>query len=134
MNRKSKGINAERELIHQLWGIGIPAVRVAGSGSMKYPSPDIIAFSNNQTLIFECKASIENKKYISNADVNQLIEFANKTNSKAYIAVKFTNKGWFFVETNDLIKTKENYVISLDIVKEKKLDFQNTIKKYKKLD
>ena len=46
MSRKSKGINAERELIRLFedtnkWS----ACRVAGSGSSRYPSPDIIAAS-----------------------------------------------------------------------------------------
>ena len=43
MSTKSKGTNAERELIHAFWGKGYAAIRSAGSGSMKYPSPDIIA-------------------------------------------------------------------------------------------
>ena len=53
MSLKSKGINAERELIHKFWGVGWGAVRVAGSGSMRYPSSDILAAnrSNSKQLI-----------------------------------------------------------------------------------
>lgn len=43
MGLKQKGTIAERELIHLFWKNNIPAVRVAGSGSMRYPSPDILA-------------------------------------------------------------------------------------------
>ena len=35
MSTKSKGTNAERELIHNLWANGYAAIRSAGSGSMK---------------------------------------------------------------------------------------------------
>ena len=35
VSKKSKGISAERELIHKFWGTGWAAVRVAGRGAIK---------------------------------------------------------------------------------------------------
>ena len=60
---KKKGINAERELIHMFWAEKWAAIRVAGSGSSKYPSPDILAGNNLRKLAIECKAisGIKNK-------------------------------------------------------------------------
>lgn len=50
MSHKSKGINAEREIIHLFWSMpGWTACRVAGSGSMKYPSPDVIAGNEKES-------------------------------------------------------------------------------------
>ena len=58
MSRKSKGINAERDLIHKFWNVeGWSAVRVAGSGSMKYPSADVLATNKLRRLAIECKTS-----------------------------------------------------------------------------
>ncbi|MBW2967284.1 Holliday junction resolvase, partial [Candidatus Woesearchaeota archaeon] len=37
MNRKAKGLSAERELIHMFWKNGWSALRVAASGAIKYP-------------------------------------------------------------------------------------------------
>ena len=55
MSTKSKGSNAERELIHMFWSKGFAAIRSAGSGSMKYPSPDLLVAKNNKILAIECK-------------------------------------------------------------------------------
>ena len=57
MSRKSKGINAERELIHIFWKTkSWAACRVAGSGAIKYPAPDVLAGNGNILLAIECKA------------------------------------------------------------------------------
>ena len=53
MSRKSKGINAERSLIHKFWAHNWAAIRVAGSGSSKYPSPDVLAGNNLRKLAIE---------------------------------------------------------------------------------
>ena len=64
MSLKSKGINGERELIHKFWNTNSwAAVRVAGSGSMKYPSADILASNKLRKLAIECKVIKEHKKY-----------------------------------------------------------------------
>ena len=56
-NKKKKGTDAERDLIHIFWKNGWAAVRIAGSGSMKYPSPDILAGKNGTLYAIECKTT-----------------------------------------------------------------------------
>jgi Holliday junction resolvase len=65
MKLKAKGSNAERELVHMFWDKGWAAIRVAGSGSSQYPSPDVLAGNNLRKLAVECKASGELNKYIT---------------------------------------------------------------------
>ena len=38
MSLKSKGSNAERQLLHMFWDAGWACLRSAGSGSMNHPS------------------------------------------------------------------------------------------------
>ena len=59
MSTKSKGINAERQLIHMFWSVKWTACRIAGSGSSKYPSPDIIAANRARKLAIEAKITKE---------------------------------------------------------------------------
>ncbi len=49
--RKSKGSAAERELIHKFWANSWGAIRVAGSGSSQFPSPDILVGSKIERLL-----------------------------------------------------------------------------------
>ena len=82
MSRKSKGINAERDLIHKFWATnGWAALRVAGSGSMRYPSADILATNKVRKLAIECKTVKNPWKYIEKEDINQLKEFSELFNA-----------------------------------------------------
>ena len=63
MSFKSKGINGERELVHMFWNRGWACLRIAGSGSSKYPSPDILAGNKLRKLAIECKITKDQKKY-----------------------------------------------------------------------
>src|SRR3989338_2995739 len=105
MSRKSKGINAERDLIHKFWGNNWAAVRVAGSGSMKYPSADILATNKLRKLAIECKTSKEPWKYVEKADIGQLKTFAELFNAEPWLAVKFDKKEWLFMALDDLDET-----------------------------
>lgn len=129
MSRKSKGINAERDLLHKFWGVGSwCAVRVAGSGSMRYPSADILASNRLRKLAIECKTSIEQTKYIPKEDVGQLKEFAEIFGAEPWIAVKFNGQDWFFVSLEDMEETNKNFSINLDVVKNKGLLFEEMVK------
>jgi holliday junction resolvase Hjr len=127
MNQKLIGTNAERELIHQFWKNNIPAIRVAGSGSMKYPSPDIIAGTSLRKLVIECKKIKENKLYIPKNEINLLIEFATNFGAEPFIAVKF-GKEWFFLIMEDLRETTASYSINTEEVRIKGLLFEDIIK------
>ena len=130
MSHKSKGINAERELIHKFWSNGWTAIRVAGSGSSKYPSPDIIAAKTSRKIAIEVKITKEDKKYFTHEDLNQLLEFSEKFGSEAWLAVKFPKNGWFFLPPSEIESTKKGFVFSLNKAKIKGLTFNELLNQF----
>jgi holliday junction resolvase Hjr len=128
MSRKSKGINAERQLIHKFWSVGWAAIRVAGSGSISYPVPDVLAGNNLRKLAIECKASREKERYLTKDQVNELKEFSKIFGAEAWIAVKFDKEEWYFLMLEDLKETNNNYLVSFEIAKNKGLLFEEVIK------
>jgi len=128
MSRKGKGINAERDLIHKFWGSGWASVRIAGSGSMKYPSADILATNKLRKLAIECKTAKNPWKYVEKDDVEQLRIFAELFNAEPYLAVKFSKKEWFFLTLEDLEETNKNFMINLEKAERKGILFEELIK------
>jgi holliday junction resolvase len=128
MSRKSKGINAERALIHMFWSIRWAAIRVAGSGSSKYPSPDILVGNNIRKLAIECKASKDKKKYLTKEEIEHLKEFSDIFGAEPWIAIKFDKIAWHFITIEDLKETENNYLVSDEIIKNKGLLFEELIK------
>jgi len=128
MSRKSKGINAERDLIHKFWAKGWAAVRIAGSGSMKYPSSDLLATNKIRRLAIECKTSADTSKYLTKDELGQLKEFSDLFNSEPWIAVKFDRHDWLFLTLEDLECTGTNYLVSLDVAEKRGLLFDELIK------
>ena len=127
MSRKSVGINAERELIHLFWASGWSAVRVAGSGSSQYPSCDIIASNAARKLAIESKVTKDQSKYFSKDEIEQLEIFSKKFGAEPWIGVKFKGLNWFFVSLDDLNLVGKNYVVSVKMVKNKGLLFNQLI-------
>jgi len=130
MSRKSKGINAERELVHMFWAHGWGAARVAGSGSMRYPSPDIIAGNGLRRLVIECKAIAGINQYFSTKDVSDLREFASKLNAEPWIGMRFDVLKWFFLPLDELKETKTEFSVNLMLAKRKGLSFEELIGKF----
>jgi len=129
MSTKSKGINAERELIHLFWAKGFAALRVAGSGSSRYPSTDLIVGNKDKKLAIECKTTREQKKYISREDIGQLKTFSTLFGALALVAVKFKGFDWFFLFLDDLGEKEKSYYIDIDIAKNKGLLFEELVEK-----
>lgn len=128
MSRKSKGINAERELIHKFWATDKwSAVRIAGSGSMKYPSADVLASNRTRRLAIECKTSKEKNKYLPKEDIEQLKNFADIFGAEPWIGIKFNRTEWLFLSLDDLKDTGTNYLISKDIAEKKGLLLEELI-------
>ena len=117
MKRKTKGINAERELIHLLWAKGWPAVRVAGSGSSRYPSPDILAGNGSRSLAIECKSSGSRTRYLPKEEIENLLLFARQFGAEPWIAMRFNKMQWLFLPAEDLRETDKNYVINAEHAK-----------------
>ena len=112
MSRKSKGINAERDIVNMFRGHGIVAIRVAGSGSTKYDSADIIAGNKNVKLAIECKTCADDKKYLSNDSINQIRNFSESFGAAPILAVKFDRGKWGFFILDRIKTTEAGFVIS----------------------
>ena len=130
MSKKSKGINAERELIHLFWGSDWAAVRVAGSGAIKYPVPDVLAANNMRKLAIECKSTKGKGQSLKKSQVEGLQEFANKFGTEAWIGVRFNNVGWRFLSLEDLKETNKGYSANLTYSEIKGLTFEELIGKF----
>ena len=111
-NMKAKGTSAERELIHKFWKNNWAAARVAGSGSMRYPSPDIIAGKNGQLFVIECKITSSDKQYFEKKEIKELKEFSQIMAAVPYLAVKFKGNDWRFYLISHLRETEKNFVIT----------------------
>ncbi len=120
MSRKSKGTNAERELVHLFHTIpGWSAIRVAGSGSNRYPSPDIVAANSLRYLAIECKSTRDSKRYLEREEVEQLLTFARTFGAEPWIAIRFINEPWYFLKPEQLEDTGNAIAISKELAKKK---------------
>lgn len=131
MSTKSKGTRSERELFHMLWDTGFAVMRCAGSGSTTKPAVDLLAGNTKHFFAIECKAVKGEAKYLSDEDVAQLLIFAQQFGAEPWLAVRFDNKGWFFLDARTLEKSKgKSFVVSYDAVQEKGLVFEEFVKRF----
>lgn len=128
MSRKSKGSNAERELIRLFWKNGWAAIRVAGSGSSGFPDPDVLAANRIRRIAIECKSSKDPVKYVTKEDVSQIKQFSSVFGAEAWLGIRFNNQGWFFMNLEDLRETDKSFMVDMDIAKSKGLTFDQLIK------
>jgi Holliday junction resolvase len=132
LTARIKGSRAERELFHLLWDNAWSVVRVAGSGSTTRPAPDLLAGNGLKSVAIECKSTKDEKKYFERKEIEELLEFADKFGAEAWAALRFDNKGWWFIEAAKLKKSKgDNFFISLNHLKREGLVFDEFIGKYK---
>ncbi|MFP4656310.1 MAG: Holliday junction resolvase Hjc [Candidatus Woesearchaeota archaeon] len=111
MNHKGKGTNAERELLHMFWKNNWACTRCAGSGSMRYDSPDLIAGNHERKLCIECKATRSKIQYFTKEEIFSLRSFSHLFGAEPYIAVKFNGKPWIFKKANMLDETNKYFSI-----------------------
>lgn len=130
MSRKSKGINAERDLIHKFWAAEWGAVRVAGSGSSVYPSPDIIASNKTRRLAVECKSCKGKYQYLTKDGITQLKTFSAIFDAEPWVAVKFNKVGWFFIKACDLKETNKNFNITPELAAKHGKTFEQLTKNF----
>ncbi len=129
MSLKSKGINAERELVHMFWGKGWACLRIAGSGSIKYPSPDILTGNSIRRLAIECKTTKDDQKYFDRPHIEALRTFANIFGAEPWVAIKFKGCDWYFISLEDLRGTSNGHMANVEIAKSKGLLFEELISK-----
>ena len=129
MSFKSKGINAERELVHKFWKENWACLRIAGSGSSKYPSPDLLVGNNLRRFAIECKVTKDNKKYFQKENIEQLKFFANVFGARPLIAIRFKGKDWFFVSLEDMEDKGKTFFLDDKIAERRGLLFEELISK-----
>jgi Holliday junction resolvase len=117
INRKAKGTKGERELVKFFNENDWSCVRIAGSGSTKYPSPDLLAGNASRRLAIECKVTKDKKKYIPKSDIEQLRTFSTKFGAESWVAVKFGPSKWYFLILEDLEDTGNSFAVSLELAK-----------------
>ena len=128
---KIKGSRAERELFHLLWKESWACVRVAGSGSTSQPSPDLVASNGKRILAIECKSIQFGKKYFSAEELEQLYTFSRAFGAEAWLAIRFDNKGWYFLEAGKIPKSKGvHFLVSLPYLQKEGLQFEEFIGKF----
>lgn len=105
MTNYQKGARFERDIVNEFWEHGWAAVRVAGSGSVGHPVPDVIGVKDGKIIAIECKTTRREKAYLKDAIMN-LKKFAEVSNAESYLAVKFPKKKPMFFNIKKLIKEK----------------------------
>ena len=128
VNRKAKGTKGERELVKFFNNSGWACIRIAGSGSSRYPSPDILAGNAIRRLAIECKVTKDKKKYIPKQEIAQLEIFSRKFGAESWIGVKFSGEKWYFIMLEDLKDTGVSLSISLELAKLRGLTAEELIK------
>lgn len=126
MSSKSRGISAERDLIHKFWAAGWASLRVAGSGSSHYPSPDVLASNNVRKLAIEAKLTTESRKYFPKKEIDALLFFADKFGAEPWVAIKFFREEWCFLTVEDLKITPSGFAAGTE-EKRKGLSFEEVI-------
>ncbi|MBI2102828.1 Holliday junction resolvase [Candidatus Woesearchaeota archaeon] len=121
LNRKAKGTRGERELIKIFNESGWSAIRAAGSGSSRYPSPDILAGNAVRRVAIECKVTKDQKKYLYAEDVEQLQTFAQRFGAESWVGIRFPGEEWYFLMLEDLEKTGNCWAASLELAKRRGL-------------
>lgn len=127
MNLKAKGTRAERELLHRFWDTGDWVVlRAPGSGSIKYPCPDLLAGNRLRKMAIECKTTSATKQYLRQDEISQLQEFSTIFGAEPWIAVRFND--WYFMTLEDLQQTNGgNFVVTKENAKRKGLLFEEVV-------
>jgi len=129
MSLKSKGINAERELVHMFWNKNFACHRIAGSGSNKYPCPDLLVGNRLRRMAIECKVTKDQKKYFEKEEIYALKNFSDIFGAEPWIAIKFKDHDWYFVSLEDITETKKSFIVDVDIAKNRGLLFEEMIEK-----
>jgi len=126
---KAKGSRLERELLHLFWDDSWFCTRMAGSGSMPLPCPDLLAGKKGRVLAIECKGGKGDKRrYITTEQIEELKQFSKGFGAEAWVAVRFDNVPWSFFKIEHLGKGN-HYHVDKKLVAEKGISFSELISK-----
>lgn len=124
---KARGAAAERELLHRFYDAGWGAVRAAGSGSIPIEAPDVIAGHGDRSLAVEIKVCGNDRQYLKNQEIVDLLAFGERFGAEPWVAVKFLRRGWFFILATDMDSSGKHWVISYDDAKRRGRGFEKLI-------
>ncbi len=127
MNTKSKGSNAERDLLHRFWQHNWACVRTAGSGSMKYDAPDLLVSNRKRILAIECKATKSQHQYFTKEEIFALRSFSHLFGAEPFVGVKFNGMPWSFLPANHLQETQKSFCLSRANAEKDAYDFDALI-------
>jgi len=119
MSNKAKGSKAERELFQMFTQNHFRAVRVAGSGTMENADCDLLAGKIGAKYCIEAKSAKNPVKYISKEQISNFIVFSEIFGLTPVIAVRFNRLGWFFLSPKDLEDSGKNFVVNMEIARQK---------------
>lgn len=104
-------------------------LRVAGSGSMPFPCPDLLAGKHGRSLAIECKSSKgTQRKYITKEQISDLKSFAQGFGAAPWVGIRFNGMPWSFISLKDLGKGEsKHYFIDKKLAKEKGISFEELI-------
>lgn len=115
MSNKSKGSNAERELVKLFTTNGWRAVRVAGSGVGEDSPCDIIAAKlGKRGFAVEAKSSKKTTIYVTKAQIEDFILFSSIIGLQPILAARFNRQGWLFVKPEFLKDTGKYWALSVE--------------------
>lgn len=131
----NKGSKGERDLVNMLWAENYAAIRApASGGATNNPLPDVLAGKYGNCIAIEVKTTSKDRIYIDSSQIDGLLKFSQMFGAKAYIGVKFNYTKWFFLEPENVIRTKSNnYRIDKNFAIEKGLEFDEVIGKDKQV-
>lgn len=109
------------------WKNDWAAFRAAGSGSTRYPCPDIIAGNSLRKLALEIKYIDNCRKYFPKKEIDELREFSHIFGCEAWVGVKFQGKGWHFFSVEDLKETPAGFGIGLKDSELRGFSFSNLL-------
>lgn len=126
---KAKGARTERELLHRFWENKWFCLRVAGSGSMPFPCPDLLAGKKGKSLAIECKSG-KATRYITEQQINELIEFAKGFGAQPWIGIRFDGMEWYFLKPGQLGKNNgKHFFVSKELALRSGLKFSELMKR-----
>jgi Holliday junction resolvase len=111
MHTYVKGARSERELLNRFYSLGYSVMRSAGSG-VNSLGPDILAIKDGVCLAFECKAWERNRLSIDMEGFEKIRKWKENTKFPTYVAWRMNNRGWYFIELEEMKKGEKDYSIT----------------------
>jgi len=112
MSCYEKGAKFERSLVQKFQDKGFIALRSAGSGTIKFIIPDVVAVKKNKIIFIECKSTSKDRISLKKT-ILSLKKILPISKAEIFLAIKFPRKEERFYKLKEILN-KENYTISIN--------------------